>query len=84
MKVNRDNFNDLSMDEKGKILFSKGSYIAVRDYYNYKVQLYGLKGFYVEVWYHPKMNNIDKIEALNDEKSLNLYLSDIEILDLLR
>jgi hypothetical protein len=84
MKINKDNFNDLSLDEKGKIIFSKGSYIAVRDYYNYKVQLYGLKGFYVEVWYNPRTNSIDKIETMDNEKSLNLYLSDIEILDLMK
>jgi hypothetical protein len=84
VKLTKDNFNNLSLNQKSSFLFPDGTYIAVRDYYNYKVQLYSLWGFYVEVWYHPKMNSIDKIEALNDEKSLKLYLSDIEIEDLLK
>ncbi len=82
--MTKDNFNDLSLNQKGSLLFPNGTYIAVRDYYNYKVQLYSLWGFYVEVWYHPKLNRIDKIEVLENEKSLNLYLSDIEIMDLLK
>ncbi len=73
----------LSMDEKGGFLFSEGSYIAVRDYYNYKVQLYSLNGFYVEVWYNPVTNSIDKIESLKSEKTLKLYLSDIDIMKLM-
>jgi hypothetical protein len=83
MKLDKENFNNLSLNKKGEILFSKGSYIAVRNYYNYKVQLYSLNGFYIEVWYHPKLNSIDKIETLENEKNLNLYLPDIEILELM-
>jgi len=81
--ISREEYSGLSLNQKGDILFAKGDYIAVRDYYNYKVQLYSLHGFWVEVWYHPVMNSIDKIEVMESNKTLNLYLSDIDIISLM-
>ena len=81
--ITKELFQDLPLDKKGDVLFSNGDYIAVRSCDNHKVQLYSLYGFYVEVWYNAATNSIDKIEVLESEKTLSLFLSDIDLETLL-
>lgn len=61
------NFDNLDIQEKGIVVFDKGEFIAVREYYNHRVCLYSVTGFFVEVHYSPDTNQIDKIEKVNDE-----------------
>ena len=82
--ITKQKFQRLPFKKKGELVFKEGEYVAVRSYYNYKVQLYSLYGFFVEVWYHPENNAIDKVELLESEKALNLYLADIDLESLLK
>ena len=46
----------------------------MRDYSNHRINLYSLNDFFVEVWYSSAKNKIEKIEVLEDEKTLDLYI----------
>ena len=55
-------------------IFFEGKYLAVRSYYNYFINLYLMDEEFYEVWYFRHTNKIEKIEKLNDEKKLDLYI----------
>jgi len=55
-------------------ILSEGKYIGVHQYYNYFINLYVLDDTFYEVWYFREVNEFEKIEKLDDEKKLNLYI----------
>ena len=57
-------FNALSLNEKVQLLFQNGNFIVAIRYYGYKVNLYLLNNFYVEVFYNHKRDMIERIELL--------------------
>lgn len=57
-------FNALSLNEKVQLIFQNGNFIVAIRYYGYKVNLYLLNNFYVEVFYNHKMDMIERIELL--------------------
>lgn len=57
-----------------ELIFEKGKHIGVRQYYNYFINLYLLEDTFYELWYFRESNEIEKIEKLDDEKKLNLYI----------
>lgn len=65
-----------SMDEKGKgdTVFSQGTFIDDRAENGYKIQLYRVHGFYVEVYYHAKRNAVERYRAFNSAGQLGAYL----------
>ena len=66
--------------ESNRVL-TKGEYIGVRQYYNHFINLYLLDDIFYEAWYFRPTNEIEKIEALDDEKKLNLYIGYMNELD---
>lgn len=70
-------FIQLPIDERANYLWANGEFVANRIYYNQTVKLYALNGYWVEVW----INNegIDRMEPLEDEKVLKLYISGIDV-----
>ncbi|HXP49232.1 MAG TPA: hypothetical protein VN922_04715 [Bacteroidia bacterium] len=73
-------FIKLNLNERADLIWTNGEFVGSRDYYGYKVSLYVLEGLYVEVWYFVVSNKIEKIEPIEDEHSLELYLNVHEIL----
>lgn len=65
-------------------ILTKAKYIGVRQYYNYYVNLYLLDDAFYEVWYFRETNQVEKIEPLNDEKKLDLYIQNMNELDNLK
>jgi len=65
------------------MLFNDGDYIATRISYGYKLKLYALYGFYIEVSFHPFSLNIEKIAVLKSKKTLDLYLGDVDLGELI-
>lgn len=55
-------------------VFIEGQYLGVRKYYGYFINLYLWNDEFYEVSYHIDANEISKIEKLDDEKKLNLYI----------
>ncbi len=57
-------FFDKSIREKIHLLYREGIFIVAIRYYKYKVNLYLLDGFYVEVFFNHKRDLIEKIEPM--------------------
>lgn len=66
----------LSIPEKAKVLYQKGSFIVSIRYYQYKINLYLIDNYYVEVFYNPKLDVVEKIEMLDTAHSRMKFYSD--------
>ena len=78
-------YNNLTLDQKGEILFTKGDYIDHRvQYHKYKIAIYSLGNFYVEVFYDVHNNEIKRINALENEQDWTGYLESINLDYLMR
>jgi hypothetical protein len=67
-------FNNFSISEKFDLINQQGKYLGVREYYNHTINLYLVEETFIEVWYFPAENKIEKIEILDDEKKLDLFI----------
>ena len=73
-------FLKLSLIEKIKTLYSEGIFVVAIRYYKYKVNLYLIKNYYVEVFYNHKLDKIEKIDLLDYSHSrLKFYADQIEL-----
>jgi hypothetical protein len=70
----KNEINNLSLSDHFELISSKGKYIGVRVYYNYTINLYLLDNVFYELWYFRPTNVIERIDILEDEKTLNLYI----------
>ena len=57
-------FFNKTIREKIHLLYREGTFIVAIRYYKYKVNLYLLDGFYVEVFFNHKQDLIEKIEPM--------------------
>lgn len=62
--ITHKEFNILPLKEKISLLFRNGNFIVAIRYYGYKINLYLLNNFYVEVFYNHKRDRIERIELL--------------------
>ena len=69
-------FIDMSFDDKIKTLHQEGSFVVAIRYYSYKINLYLLHNFYVEVFYNHKYDRIDKIEPMEKNASREKFYAD--------
>lgn len=81
MKPGTTNFIDASLEEKIDLVCYRGTYIGVRKYYGYFINLYVLEDVFYEVFYSPEENVIEKIEIMDNEKKLDLYIQFMNKLD---
>ena len=73
-------FNSMSLNEKINLLYREGTFIVAIRYYRYKINLYLLKNFYVEVFYNHKLDKIEKIELLKiSSKRIKFYADQIRL-----
>lgn len=63
-RITHKYFNALSLKEKISLLFQNGNFIVAIRYYGYKINLYLLNNFYVEVFYNHKRDKIERVELL--------------------
>jgi|GEM_PF-3326591 len=68
-------FGKLSLNSKYEYISENGKYIGVREYYNYFINLYLVEDVFYELWYFRSINEIEKIEVLDDLKKLDLYIN---------
>ena len=66
----------LPLNDKIKHLFSEGSFVVSIRYYRYKINLYLIDGFYVEVFYLHKEDYIAKIELLDRRNTRMKFYTD--------
>lgn len=76
-------FNVLNFDEKAWHIWHHANFMIVRQNKQYRVNLYHMNGYYIQLWYHVKKNRIDKISATKSERVIKPYLSLISINNLL-
>jgi hypothetical protein len=69
-------FNKLPLERKISCLYEKGTFIMSIRYYEYKVNLYLLGSFYLEVFVNHKLSSIDKIVLLDIKHSRMKFYSD--------
>ena len=83
IKVNKMSpplFNSMSLNEKINLLYREGTFIVAIRYYRYKINLYLLNNFYVEVFYNHKLDKIEKIELLKiSSKRIKFYTDQIRL-----
>lgn len=71
----------MTLSEQYELISTKGKYIGVRLYYNHAISLYLLDDIFYEVWYFKPYNQIVRIDVLEDEKTLDLYILSMNALD---
>jgi hypothetical protein len=73
-------FNKLTLASQIQWLYLEGEFVMDIRYYHYKINLYLLKGFYVEVFFHHKEDRIKKIKVL-DKKStrMKFYADQVQL-----
>ena len=74
--MNALDFIELDLKEKIQILYEEGSFVVAIRYYGYKVNLYLLYGFYVEVFYNHKMDKIERIELMDIKHTRQKFYAD--------
>lgn len=57
-----------------ELLFTVGSFCAIRSMSNYQINLYQVFGFYVEAWYNLGMNRFEKFIVVND--NIHFFVDD--------
>jgi hypothetical protein len=72
-------FNILSVDEKAWYLWHGATFLHVYENGRYRVNLFHLKNFYIELWYDLEANNINKIDAFTSTDLLQPFLDRIDI-----
>ncbi len=75
-----DEFFHLDFQSKIDMLYAEATFIVAIRYYRYKVNLYLLHNFYVEVFYNHKKDSIEKIEPLRkNTKRMKFYADQISL-----
>ena len=74
--IDHKEFSALPLKEKITLLFQNGNFIVAIRYYGYKINLYLLNNYYVEVFYNHKKDQIERIELLPAFHSRMKFYSD--------
>ncbi len=71
-----EDFKKLTLFKRIKLLYEEGEFITSIRYYRYKVNLFLVHGFYVEAFYHPKSDRIEKISPFDAKNSRKKFYTD--------
>ncbi len=73
-------FSDYTFSQKINKLYKDGSFVMAIRYYGFKVNLYLLGPYYVEVFYNHKLDRIERIEQLDTAHSrMKFYYDQIKL-----
>jgi hypothetical protein len=72
----RPEFEQLTLFKKIKTLYEDGEFVTSIRYYRYKVNLFLLSDFYVEAFYNPKTDRIEKIVPFDQKHSRKKFYTD--------
>lgn len=81
--LTKSEFNRLALREKTNYTFGRGRLLMRRHARYYTVGLFYVEGFFAEVWYDLRSNDIINIVSFNDTQSLEVYTDSIDINKLL-
>ena len=74
--ITASEFFSFSLREKIRTLYEKGTFIVAIRYYGYKINLYLLNDYYVEVFYNHKLDKIEKVELMKSSHSRIKFYTD--------
>jgi hypothetical protein len=69
-------FRNYPLDEKVKALYEQGTFVMAIRYYRYKINLYVLGNYYLEVFVNHKLSSIEKIALLDTRHTRMKFYSD--------
>ncbi|HEX2606818.1 MAG TPA: hypothetical protein VHK91_05540 [Flavisolibacter sp.] len=81
--MKRQPFTTIEEAHRAHRLIKSGVQVAERTKGFYKIQLYQLPGYYLEVYRHSHFNVIIKVNSFTDVSYLEPYLESIDIASLL-
>jgi hypothetical protein len=68
------------LDDKILTLYRDGTFVVAIRYYQYKINLYLMSNFYVEVFYNHKHDMVERIELLQrNNKRIKFYADQISL-----
>ena len=76
-------FNSDSLDERTKLVWTRGKFLATRQRYGCNVVLYHLQDLFVELWYHPEVDTILMVHGFEKYACLEPYLELIDLRELM-
>ena len=78
LKVTLNEFLALPRDKQFDAIFTIGDYLETRTQDNSQVILYAVDRFFVELYFDPKINKINNINAFENGKNLNKYSKNLK------
>lgn len=73
-------FNRLNITERFRWIVEEGVYLGVNRYVKgYRIALFSLYGYYVEVYIHTKTGTIGKVRPFFSYKKLDAFLPEVNI-----
>jgi len=78
-----EDFNRLPKNEQVYMLFHDGKEVFVRKHAQRIVKLFLIENLFVEIWYCPQKNIIEKITVVDEDDLINLYEKEINIKELI-
>jgi hypothetical protein len=82
--MNIEDFNFLDAMAKTEILSLEGTFLAERSEGCFRISLYQVENFYVEIYYHTTRYFYVCIRSFDDEGELSPYLEQIDISEVYR
>lgn len=78
--ITQKEFFDKALDDRIQTLYEEGIFIVSIRYYAYKINLYLISNFYVEVFYNHKLDKIERIELLKkNDTRMKFYADQISL-----
>lgn len=77
-------FNSDSLEERTKLVWTRGEFLAMRQRHGCRVVLYHLQELFAEVWYHPESNVILMVHGYDKQACLEPYLESINLGELIK
>ena len=78
--IKPEDFFSLNLDDMIQTLYEEGTFVVSIRYYGYKINLYLISNYYVEVFYNHKLDKIERIEPLKrNNKRIKFYADQISL-----
>ena len=75
--IDQHKFKTLPFNNQAGYIWAEGTYLATREEDGHKINLFRLKDFFAEIWYHGLQEHIFKIRTFTSKKCLEVYLNTI-------
>ena len=79
MKISKSEFRKLSLEKRYILLKTNGEHIAARMQGAHRIHLFGISGFFVEVWIVISLNQVHWIEIQENQSILADYASRVDM-----